>query len=141
MSIVGTLAQKIYEIRIEHGLVDPKKVEEDIANQLSVKDSIKMGRTLEEKNLRRCLPDGLSVVLGRKQIQQLIDERCPQYALSKAPGCDEMLGLPLVRVDKESYLAVEVRQETLDRVFDANEAYDLAMAEEYGTEEEECPLC
>jgi hypothetical protein len=128
MNIVGALAQQLYQIRIDEGLVDPQKVEEEIRQRLPVKDSIKMGRTLEEKNLKRCLPDGLSVVLGRSQIDQLVRENCPQYALSKTPNCDEMLGLPIVRLDVDSYLAVEVRLETLTKVIDRDEAHELALA-------------
>ncbi|MBW9244109.1 hypothetical protein [Pseudomonas paracarnis] len=128
MNIIGELAQQLYQIRIDLGLVDPQKTEEDISERLPVKDSIKQGRTLEEKNLRRCLPDGLSVVLGRNQIKQLVAENCPQYAFSKVRNSDEMLGLPIVRLDVDSYLAVEVRQETLDKVLDLDEAHEQALA-------------
>lgn len=89
MSITGKVAELIYAIRTDAAVSAPGGVERD-----------------EDWKL----PEGLSVVLGQKQIRTLEQENCPQYLLGKAMGKDELLGLPIVRVDDESYFRVEVRQ-------------------------------
>ncbi|USW94971.1 hypothetical protein NHF39_28075 [Pseudomonas proteolytica] len=89
MSITGKVAELIYAIRTEAAASASSGVERESDWEL---------------------PEGLSVVLGKREINTLERDSCPQYLLGKAMGKDELLGLPIVRVDDETCLRVEVRQ-------------------------------
>jgi hypothetical protein len=57
------------------------------------------------------LPAGLSVVIGHKESVSVELEATTRFFFDRASGNENLMGLPIVRVDQESYFAVEVPEQ------------------------------